>query len=84
MYFGCTELMCVKNKIFILSDDDCSPRPRDNRCRSPGSPPCGSPGGLKVPGSQGGGGLGRIARLLTKEPRGDNESYRRRTHSLER
>lgn len=46
----------------------------------------GSPGSLKVPGAgPSTGGLGRIARLLVKDTsRGGEESYRRRTHSLER
>lgn len=47
----------------------------------------GSPGSLKVPGAVASttGGLGRIARLLVKDTsRSGEESYRRRTHSLER
>ncbi|CAL4085547.1 unnamed protein product, partial [Meganyctiphanes norvegica] len=45
--------------------------------------PGGSPGGLKVPTPTAG--IGRIARLLTKDSfrQGDGEPYRRRTHSLE-
>ncbi|XP_071527330.1 uncharacterized protein wake isoform X3 [Panulirus ornatus] len=52
------------------------------------SPPSGgSPGSLKVPGAVAAtsGGLGRIARLLVKDTcRSGEDSYRRRTHSLER
>ncbi|KAK8397544.1 hypothetical protein O3P69_004361 [Scylla paramamosain] len=54
---------------------------------SPGSGSGGSPGSLKVPGAVASttGGLGRIARLLVKDTsRSGEESYRRRTHSLER
>nr|XP_027206414.1 uncharacterized protein LOC113799910 [Penaeus vannamei] len=50
------------------------------------SPTSGSPGGLKVPGAVAAtsGGLGRIARLLVKDPsRSGEDSFRRRTHSLE-
>ncbi|MPC32770.1 hypothetical protein E2C01_026099 [Portunus trituberculatus] len=53
---------------------------------SPGSGSGGSPGSLKVPGAVASttGGLGRIARLLVKDTsRSGEESYRRRTHSLE-
>ncbi|XP_069159446.1 uncharacterized protein [Procambarus clarkii] len=53
-----------------------------------GLSPCGggSPGSLKVPGAvaASSGGLGRIARLLVKDAtRTGEDSYRRRTHSLE-
>ncbi|XP_066966136.1 ankyrin-repeat and fibronectin type III domain-containing 1 isoform X4 [Macrobrachium rosenbergii] len=50
------------------------------------SPTSGSPGGLKVPGAVAAtsGGLGRIARLLVKDTsRSAEDSFRRRTHSLE-